>query len=91
MMNQYVKRTQRDYSLSFKLSVVEQVEKGEMTHRQAHERYGIQGSYTVMTWLRKYGQLDWSTSSPIRKCGVNLPKMRLTPEQRIKDTRTATR
>lgn len=84
-MNQYVKRTQRDYSLSFKLSVVEQVEKGEMPHRQAHERYGIQGSYTVMTWLRKYGQLDWSTSSPIRKCGVNLPKMPLTPEQRIKE------
>lgn len=84
-MNQYVKRTQRDYSLSFKLSVVEQVEKGEMTHRQAHERYGIQGSYTVMTWLRKYGQLDWSTSSPIRKCGVNLPKMLLTPEERIKE------
>lgn len=48
-MNQYVKRTQRDYSLSFKLAVVEQVEKGEMTYRQAQDRYGIQGSYTVMT------------------------------------------
>ena len=34
-MNQYVKRTQRDYSLSFKSAVVEQVEKGEMTYRQA--------------------------------------------------------
>ena len=29
-MNQYVKRTQRDYPLSFKLTVVQQVEKGEM-------------------------------------------------------------
>ncbi|WP_189407039.1 hypothetical protein [Alteromonas halophila] len=29
------KRTQRDYSLAFKLAVVEQVEKGEMTYRQA--------------------------------------------------------
>ncbi|WP_148228721.1 hypothetical protein [Yersinia enterocolitica] len=29
-MNQYVKRTQRDYPLSFKLAVVEQVEKGEI-------------------------------------------------------------
>lgn len=84
-MNQYVKRTQRDYSLSFKLSVVEQVEKGEMIHRQAYERYGIQGSYTVMTWLRKHGQLDWSTSSPIRTRGVNMPQMPLTPEQRIKE------
>ena len=58
-MNQYVKRTQRDYSLSFKLAVVEQVEKGEMTYQQAQNRYGIQGSSTVMNWLRKYGQLDW--------------------------------
>ncbi|MDP8690185.1 MULTISPECIES: helix-turn-helix domain-containing protein, partial [Serratia] len=58
-MNQYIKRTQRDYSLSFKLAVVEQVEKGEMTCRQATDRYGIQGNATVMNWLRKYGQLDW--------------------------------
>ena len=29
-MSQYVKRTQRDYPLSFKLAVVEQIEKGEM-------------------------------------------------------------
>ncbi|CAE1148888.1 protein of unknown function [Serratia sp. Tan611] len=52
-MNQYVKRTQRDYSLSFKLAVVEQVEKGEMTYRQVQGRYGIQGSQTVMNWLCK--------------------------------------
>ena len=37
------KRTQRDYSLAFKLQVVDQVEKGEMTYKQAQERYGIQG------------------------------------------------
>lgn len=29
------KRTQRDYPLSFKIAVVEQVEKGEMTYKQA--------------------------------------------------------
>ena len=84
-MNQYVKRTQRDYSLSFKLAVVEQVEKGEMTDRQAQDHYGIQGNSTVMKWLRKYGVLDWLSSSPVRKCGVNMPKMPLTPEQRIKE------
>lgn len=48
-MNQYVKRTQRNYSLSFKLAVVEQVKKGEMTYPQAQDHYGIQGSHTVMT------------------------------------------
>lgn len=84
-MNQYVKRTQRDYSLSFKLAVVEQVENGEMTCRQAQDRYGIQGSYTVMVWLRKYGQLDWQSSSPARKCGADMPGIPLTPEQRIKE------
>ncbi|NVC92760.1 transposase, partial [Vibrio natriegens] len=54
------KRTQRDYSLAFKLTVVDQVEKGEMTYIQAQERYGIQGRSTVLVWLRKHGQLNWS-------------------------------
>lgn len=54
------KRTQRDYSLAFKLAVVDQVEKGEMTYKQAQQRYGIQGRSTVLVWLRKHGKLDWS-------------------------------
>lgn len=84
-MNQYVKRTQRDYPLSFKLAVVEQVEKGELTYRQAQDRYGIQGSHTVMKWLQKYGQPGWLSSSSVRKCGVSMTKLPLTPEQRIKE------
>lgn len=55
-MNQYVKRTQRDYSLLSKLAFVEQVENGDLTHRQAQERYSIRSSHTVMNRLRKYGQ-----------------------------------
>lgn len=42
-MGQGVKRAQRDYSLTFKLALVEQIEKGELTCRQAQTRYGIQG------------------------------------------------
>ena len=84
-MNQYVKRTQRDYSLSFKLAVVEQVEKGEMTCRQATEHYGIQGNATVMNWLRKHGQLDRLASPLTSKRGVNMLQIPLTPEQRIKE------
>lgn len=84
-MSQYVKRTQSDYPLSFKLTVVQQVEKGEMTYRQAQDRYGIQGRSTVLQWLRKYGQLDWISSSPAISRGVNMPKMPLTPELRIKE------
>lgn len=85
-MKQYVKRTQRDYSLSFKLAVVEQVEKGEMTYRQAQERYGIQGCSTVLNWLRKYGQLDWYSSKQPSARGEPMKKsLPLTPEQRIKE------
>jgi hypothetical protein len=31
------KRNQRDYSMGFKLSVISQVEKGEMTYKQAQK------------------------------------------------------
>ncbi|NMG73944.1 helix-turn-helix domain-containing protein, partial [Aromatoleum diolicum] len=54
-----IKRTQRDYTLAFKLAVVEQVEKGELTYKQAQERYGIQGRSTVLVWLRKHGRQNW--------------------------------
>ena len=37
-MGQGIKRTQRDDSLAFKLSVVEQVEKGELTYKAAQLR-----------------------------------------------------
>ncbi len=36
-MKSTTKRMQRDYSLAFKLAVVDQVEKGEMTYQQAQE------------------------------------------------------
>ncbi len=57
----YQKRTQRDYTMGFKLSVVEQVEKGDITYKQAQDRYDIQGRSTVLVWLRKHGKLDWSS------------------------------
>ncbi|MBO9490501.1 transposase, partial [Endozoicomonas sp. G2_1] len=63
-MKSTTKRTQKDYSLAFKLSVVEQVEKGEMTYKQAQDKYGIQGCSTVLVWLRKHGRLDWSKGTP---------------------------
>lgn len=57
------KRTQRDYTMAFKLQVVSQVEKGEFTYKQAQANYGIQGKSTVLVWLRKYGNLDWTMPS----------------------------
>lgn len=86
-MYMQAKRTQRDYSLSFKLSVVDQIEKGEMTYREAQERYGIQGSSTVLVWLRKHGRLNWHKlgGRDIRKEDMESEKHSQTPEQRIKE------
>jgi transposase len=79
--NQNVKRTQRDYTMGFKLSVVSQVEKGDMTYKQAQNRYGIQGRSTVLQWLRKHGRLDWSKPIVHQK---RMPKSNETPAQKIK-------
>ncbi len=73
------KRTQGDYNLGFKLAVISQVEKGEMTYKQAQKAYGIQGRSTVLVWLRKHGTLDWT--QPIRH---QMPKSKETPAQKIK-------
>ncbi len=71
------KRSQRDYSLAFKLQVVAEVDKGELTYKQAQKKYGIQGRSTVLVWMRKHSILDWK----------ELPSMsqKNTPEQRIKE------
>lgn len=85
-MESGLKRTQRDYTLAFKLAVVEQVEKGELTYKQAQERYGIQGRSTVLVWLRKHGRQGWDKASSYFKGNALMRKEQtpLTPEQRIK-------
>ena len=73
------KRTQRDYTFSFKLSVVSLVEKGEMSYKQAQDSYGIQGKSTVLNWLRKHGTQDWSS-----KTLSMTSKSKETPAQKVK-------
>lgn len=63
----YCKRSQRDYSLAFKLQVVDEVEKGHLTWKQSQKKYGIQGRSTVLVWLRKHGTLDWTSKAPMKK------------------------
>jgi transposase-like protein len=86
-MNPERRRTQRDYTLAFKLAVVEQVEQGEMSYKEAQARYGIQGRSTVLVWLRKHGRQDWSPGIPTdrRSSAVPQPPLPQTPEQRIKE------
>lgn len=76
--NKRTRRSQRDYGMAFKLAVVRQVEKGELTYKQAQREYGIQGKSTVLVWLRKHGELDW------KRPAMSMPKVNETPSQRIK-------
>lgn len=45
------------YSEAFKLQVVEEVERGEVSsYEEAREKYGIGGHATVRRWVRQYGR-----------------------------------
>ena len=83
-METRIKRTQRDYTMAFKLGVVEQVEKGELTSSQAQDRYGIQGKSTVLNWLRRYGRLGWSVAATSAAMPIDKEPTQRTPEQQIK-------
>ena len=76
VFSSYQKKTQKDYSLAFKLQIVDEVEKGELTYKAAQLRYGIQGKSTVLVWLRKHGRLDWKESEAMKKD---------TPNKRIRE------
>ena len=71
----YVKRSQRDYSMSLKLQIIGEIERGELSATSAQQKYGIQGRSTIINWLRKYGNFDWENKTP-----SHMPK---TPEQKI--------
>ena len=71
----YTKRTQRDYSMSFKLRLVQEIEQGGLSVTEACKTYGIQSYATVLSWLRKHGNFDWENQTP-----SHMPK---TPEQKI--------
>jgi transposase len=71
----YVKRTQKDYAMSFKLQIVQEIERGFLSISQVKKQYGIQSRATIVQWLRKFGNFDWDNQAP-----SNMPK---SPEQKI--------
>ena len=73
--NRYVKRTQKDYSMSLKLQIVQEIETGKLSISVATNKYGIQSRKTVVEWLKKFGNFDWENQTP-----SNMPK---SPEQKI--------
>lgn len=71
----YLKRTQKDYSMSFKLQVVQEIERGITSISQVKKEYGIQSRSTIVQWLIKFGNFDWENQTP-----ANMPK---SSEQKI--------
>ena len=86
-----IRRSQRDYSLPFKLAVVGEVARGELRKKQAQRRYGIQGRSTVLVWCRKYAShfVTFQAAGPTSPGGA--PAVDPTPEQRIKQLETQLR
>jgi transposase-like protein len=64
----------KDYSMSFKLQLVQEIERGQLT-TEAAKKYGIQNRTTVVQWLRKFGNFDWENKTPFT--------MSKSPEQKI--------
>jgi transposase len=71
----YLKRTQKDYSMSFKLQIVQDIERGIASISQVKKDYGIQSRSTIVQWLRKFGNFDWDNQTP--------SNMLKSPEQKI--------
>ncbi|MFC6877021.1 transposase [Flavobacterium myungsuense] len=71
----YVKRTQKDYTMSFKLQVVQEIEQGGLSTYEVCRKYNIQSRSTIVGWLQKFGNFDWENQTP-----SNMPK---SPEQKI--------
>jgi transposase len=71
----YVKRSQTDYSMTFKLQLVQEIEQGNLSVTGAQRKYGVQSRSTVVKWLRKHGNFDWQNQTP-----SNMPK---SPNQKL--------
>lgn len=56
--NEYVRRTQKDCTMSFKMSVVREYEETGISFGALSRKYGIQGSYTVCQWINRFGTFD---------------------------------
>ena len=74
---QYAKRTQKDYSMSFKMAVVKEVENGFLSKRGAMRKYGIQGHATISEWCKKYGNFD--------SYSIKHSRYMKSPEQKIQE------
>ena len=86
-----IRRSQRDYSLPFKLAVIGEVARGELSKKQAQRCYGIQGRSTVLSWCRRYASHFVTFQAAGLPSPGAAPAVDPTPEQRIKQLETQLR
>jgi transposase-like protein len=53
-----VRKTAIRYSENFKMSVVRELEEGEMPYVRIQKKYGIKGAATLQMWARRYGSQE---------------------------------
>jgi hypothetical protein len=85
-----VRRSQRDYRLPFKLAVIGEVGRGELSYKQAQRRYGIPGRRTVLPWCRRYAS-HFVTFQAVEPTFPGTPAVEPSPEQRVKQLETQVR
>ena len=57
-------RMRKDYTKSFILQVVQEIEQGRTSIYEVCLKYEIQSSSTVYGWLRKFGFFNWDNQTP---------------------------
>lgn len=50
-----MKSQKNNYSNAFKLRVIEEVLKGQLSKEQAQRKHGIRGKSAILNWMRKFG------------------------------------
>lgn len=60
----YEKRSLKDFSISFKLEVVKEIESRLISTSGAKRKYRIQARSAVINWLRKYDTFYWENQTP---------------------------
>jgi transposase-like protein len=64
--------TYQGYSWGLKISIVEEIENGQVSINQASIKYGI-GRATIQKWIKKFGNLD----RKLREMGGRSPKQEI--------------
>jgi transposase-like protein len=64
--------TYQGYSWGLKISIIEEIENGQVSINQASLKYGI-GRTTIQKWIKKFGNLD----RKLREMGGRSPKQEI--------------